>query len=247
MGQRRQVTMSTRIPTDWKCFLRNDENKNELFLLLASYVVSMVIPDDKEPYTTSGESVLSSTNRMNLTPCTHEEADTRPMVHVLDASCCGHQGIMIRTSDTDVVVLAVSIVSRIPAVELWVAYGTGKHLQNIAVHIIAAALGRERAFALSMFHALSGCDTVSFFTGRGKKTAWDIWGVFPEPTATLLILSSSPEVVNNACLAVTERFVLYDRTSNLAKVNEARQDLFCKKSRTLEKIPPAQQAFSLSR
>ena len=162
-GQRRQITMSTRIPTDWKGFLRNDKNKNELFLLLASYVVSMVIPDDKELYTISGESVLSSTNRINLinlAPCTHEEADTRVMVHVLDASCCGHLRIIIRTSDTDVVVLAVSIVSRIPAEELWVAYGTGKHLQNIAVHTIAAALGRERAFVLPMFHALSGCDTL---------------------------------------------------------------------------------------
>lgn len=76
-GQRRQVTMSTRIPTDWKGFLRNDENKNELFLLLASYLVSMVIPDDKELYTTSGESVLSSRmNLTNLARCTHEEADT---------------------------------------------------------------------------------------------------------------------------------------------------------------------------
>ena len=87
-GQRRQVTMSTRIPTDWKGFLRNDENKNDLFLLLPSCIVSMVIPDDKELYTTSGVSVLSSTNRMNLTnlaPCTHEEADTRLMIHVLDA------------------------------------------------------------------------------------------------------------------------------------------------------------------
>ena len=240
--------MSTRIPTDWKGFLRNDENKNELFLLLASYVVSMVIPGDKELYTTSGESVLSSTNRMNLTnlaPCTHEEADTRVMVHVLDASCCGHRRIMIRTSDTDVVVLAVSIVSKIPAEELWVAYCTGKHLQNIAVHTIAAALGRERAFVLPMFHALTGCDTVSFFAGRGKKTAWDIWGLFPELTTTLLILSLSPEVVDNACLAVIERFVvlLYDRTSYLTKVNEARQDLFSKKSRTLEKIPPTQEAL----
>lgn len=68
-------------------------------------------------------------------------------------------------------------------------------------------------------------------------------GVFFELTATLLILSSSPEVVDNACLAVIERFVvlLYDRTSNLTKVNEARHDqLFSKKSRTLEKIPPTQ-------
>ena len=84
-------------------------------------------------------------------------------------------------------------------------------------------------------------NTVSFFAGRGKKTAWDIWGVFPELTATLLILSSSPEVVDSACLAVIERFVvlLYDRTSNLTKVNETRQ----KKSRMLKKIPPTQEAL----
>ena len=81
----------------------------------------MVIPDDKELYSTSGESVLSSTNRMDLTklaPCTHEEAETRLMLHVLDASCCGHQRIIITTNDTDVVVLAVSIVSKLPAEEL---------------------------------------------------------------------------------------------------------------------------------
>ena len=86
---------------------------------------------------------------------------------------------------------------------------------------------------------------IQFFAGGGEKTAWDILGVFPELTATLLILSSSPEVVDNACLAVIEDFVvlLYDRTSNLAKVNETRQDLFSKKSRTLEKIPPTQEAL----
>ena len=52
-------------------------------------------------------------------------------------------------------------------------------------------------------------------------------------------------MVDNACLAVIERFVvlLYDRTSNLTKVNEVRQDLFSKKSRTLEKIPFTQEAL----
>ena len=47
------------------------------------------------------------------------------------------------------------------------------------------------------------------------------------------------------CMAMIERFVilLYDRTSNLAKVNEARQELFSKKSRTLEKTPPTQAAL----
>lgn len=37
-GQRRKVLESTRIPQDWKGFLRVDENKDELFKLLANKV-----------------------------------------------------------------------------------------------------------------------------------------------------------------------------------------------------------------
>lgn len=37
-GQRRKVMPTTRIPTDWKGFLRVDENKDELFKLLANKV-----------------------------------------------------------------------------------------------------------------------------------------------------------------------------------------------------------------
>ena len=31
-----------------------------------------------------------------------------------------------------------------------------------------------------MFHAFTGCDTVSSFDGRGKKTAWDTWMTFDD-------------------------------------------------------------------
>ena len=53
--------------------------------------------------------------------------------------------------------------------------------------------------------------------GRGKKTAWDIWGVLSELAATLLTLSSLPKVVDDARLTVIERFsiLLYNCTSNL--------------------------------
>ena len=46
-------------------------------------------------------------------------------------------------------------------------------------------------------------------------------------------------------MAVFERFVilLYDRTSNLTKVIEARQELFCKKSQDLESIPSTREAL----
>ena len=92
-----------------------------------------------------------------------------------------------------------------------------------------------------MFHALTGCDTVSFFNGRGKRTAWDVWGVFPKLTPVLRVLKkASPKEITDDCMAVLERFVvlLYDRTSSLVKVNEVRQELFSKRSGNLDSIPP---------
>lgn len=166
-GQRRKVLASTRIPADWKGFLRVDDNKDELFKLLASKVVLLEVPEGKEIYTTHGESVLSATKRTDLgvlAPCTHEEADTR-LVHDLDASR-GHRRVRIRSNDTDVVVLAISVVSILQADEVWVTHGSGKNVQNIPVHAVATSLGRDKALTLPIFHALTGCETVSFFNGR---------------------------------------------------------------------------------
>lgn len=126
------------------------------------------------------------------------------------------------------VVLAISVAFTIPVDELWVAYGSGKNLRNLPVHSIAASLGREISSVLPMFHLLTGCDSVSFFCGWGKKTAWDVWQVFPELTPVLLALTASIDDINEEYMAVIERFVvlLYERTSSLTKVNEERQELF---------------------
>ena len=104
-----------------------------------------------------------------IAPCTHEEADTRLMVHILDAASCGHRRIRIRINDTDVIVVAVSVASTVPTNELWITFGSGKNVQNIPAHTIAMLLGPDKASTLPMFHALTGCDTVSFFGGRGKN------------------------------------------------------------------------------
>ena len=51
------------------------------------------------------------------------------------------------------------------------AFGTGKHFCYLSAHKIANRLGPQKSRALPMFHALTGCDTVSSFVGYGKKTA----------------------------------------------------------------------------
>lgn len=91
------------------------------------------------------------------------------MVHAVDASLRGHQRLKISTNDTDVVVLAISVVNTLPVDELWITYGLEKHIYNFAVHSMAMSLGQDKASVLPMFHALTGCDMVSFFGGRGKK------------------------------------------------------------------------------
>ncbi|KAK3742923.1 hypothetical protein QZH41_015294 [Actinostola sp. cb2023] len=234
IGIRRRVLPSTRIPSNWHSFLRVDDNKEELFHLLAEQSV-LIHVEGKELYSTYEEKALCSSERhdlSNLEPCTQEEADTRILLHVLDASLSGHRKIMIRTIDTDVVVLAISIFHVISVDELWISYGTGRNFRYLAIHEIATKLGQERSRALPLFHAITGCDTVSFFAGRGKKTAWEIWNVCPDLTNVLVSLSSLPLSTDDvhASMTIIERFVilLYDRTSVLTEVDNARQELFPK-------------------
>ena len=159
---------------NWQEFLRLDNNKKELFLFVSEQVVRTAI-EGKQIIVTRGEEVLCSppaTRRNKLSPCSHEKEDTRMMVHIADAVQDGHQSIMIRSTDTDVVGL---VVTTLDLKELWVSYGTRKNHRILLAHLFAKALGPSKLKSLLIFHALTGCDTTSFFAGYGKRTAWVAW------------------------------------------------------------------------
>ena len=78
------------VPRNWQEFLRLDNKK----------VVKMVI-EGKQIKVSKGEEVLCSppaTRRNILSPCSHEEADTRIMVHIADVVQDGHQSVVIRST-----------------------------------------------------------------------------------------------------------------------------------------------------
>lgn len=144
--------------------------------------------------------------------------------------------------DTDVVVLAVAVAQGLEEEdELWLAFGTGKSFWYLAAHEIAAGLRPEKARVLPVFHALTGCGTVSSFAGNGKKTAW---AVFPELTHALLKLSSAPDDIPQEVMTTIERFVIlfYDRTSTCTEIDQARRKLFVKRHNALS-IPPTKAAL----
>ena len=70
----------------------------------------------------------------------------------------------------------------------------------ISTHSIAQNLGIAKSSSLLLFHALTGCDQVSSFAGRGKKKAWNTWKQYGELNNVLDYISVclSQENVNTA-------------------------------------------------
>ena len=171
-GIGRRVERSSKMPSNWKSFIRVNDSKTELFHLLAEEAPGRDLPQ-KQVFSTYGDKVLSAPRRgdkVQIEPCSHEEADSRLVLHLLDAAHAGHENIMNRTCDADVVVIILSKLASIPlAREVWISFGVGKHHRYIA--------GPTKAPALTVFHAFTGSDTTSFFAGIGKRTAWKTWDV----------------------------------------------------------------------
>ncbi|KAK1875017.1 Hemoglobin-binding protein C, partial [Dissostichus eleginoides] len=158
-------------------------------------------------------------------PCSHEEADTRLFLHIICAVQNNYRRFMIRTADTDVVVIAVAAFNKIKPDAMWIAIGTGSSFRYIAVHEVVATMDPRSSNTLPVHHAFTGCDTVSAFAGRGKKTAWDTWKMFPEVTKSFEELL--PREVSEPSMLLLERFVvlMYNRTSDIVEMNEARKQL----------------------
>ena len=88
------------------------------------------------------------------------------------------------------------------------ALGSGKGFPYIAAHQISESLGETKSSALLGFHSFTGCDTVSAFFGRGKKSAWETWKTFPEATDGFVAIGSYPPIITDDIIARLERFVV---------------------------------------
>ena len=220
----------SRIPGCWEAFLRLNENKTELFKYLAQQTTTIDI---------SGKQLISAYEQhvicklpqetVPLSPCTQEEADTRILLHACYAAKHGYDKIMIRTVDTDVVVIAAAMFHDLRLSELWIAFGTGKKLRYLPIHSLCNSIGKQQSKSLLIFLALTGCDQVSFFAGRGKKTAWETWKHFEVVTLAFESLCEAPAIVDvDISLPILERYVvlLYDRVSACSSVDDCRRELF---------------------
>ena len=75
-----------------------------------------------------------------MTQCDHEEADTRMLIHLLDALRNGCTNCLVRTVDTDVLVILLGkfhhLVSLCQDVHVWVVFGSGKNYTHYHINAI---------------------------------------------------------------------------------------------------------------
>jgi len=170
-------------------------------------------------------------------------------VHAKQAAKEGRKIIIIKANDTDILVIAVSILPTLQEIglqQLWIAFGQGRNLKWIPVHDLCLSIGMEKSKGILFFHAFTGCDVVSAFRGKGKKTAWQTWEVCDEASDLFSKLSQyPPTVVYDDELKILEKCVvmMYDRSSVAEGVNDARFDMFARKQRAYKAIPPTQAAL----
>ena len=108
---------------------------------------------------------------MIMGQCSHEEADTCIVVHARHILETGAESILVRTADTDIVVILVGKLYDLAnndCAKMWVAFGMGCHFSFININRICSTLGEAKARALPVFHAFTGCDCTSQFFGIGK-------------------------------------------------------------------------------
>ena len=95
-----------------------------------------------------------------------------------DAVLKDHRRLCICTVYSKVLVLAVASFDKIKPDELWVILGSRSNPRCIAIHELMATMDSRYCSSLPTVHAFTGCDTVSSFSGRGNKTAWQHGGHF---------------------------------------------------------------------
>ena len=159
-----------------------NENKTELNHLIASNVAQMNCPDDTLIVSTKGDHILSSQpieSADMITPCDHEEADTRTLLHAAHMKQQGFESTTLNANDTDFFILSVFVQAYLGFIKLWALFGTGKHNKFIPVHNIVTQIGRSSSLALPGFQAYTGGENVESFHNKGKKTCWELWQKYP--------------------------------------------------------------------
>jgi len=233
---------SVPVPPKWTDFLAVPENKADLACFLSNHLIANA-PTNKTLVVAGGfqreDEVQTSNHELDIQQlaANHEEADTRLVLHCVHTNA---ESVVVSARDTDVLVLLVAHFHKMACTKLWMKAGTAKRQKYIPVHEIRQVLPFTQPVfeALIPFHAVTGCDTVSYFAEHSKKTAWKVFTTDNHLIKDLGIGELTPTKMKNAEKFVCKLYGVPESNS----CDQARVKLFCK-IKSPEALPPTTDAL----
>ena len=165
---------------------------------------------------------------------THEEADTRLLVHALHAARSGSKAVVVTAEDTDVMVICLGFHKDIPC-HIFQKRGTQNRTRFVDITKLGSAIGVTICNSLIGLHSFTGCDTVSAFAGRGKLGALKLLKKDTVYQETFSQLGQSWDVSTELFERVQQSTCrMYAAGKGTTDVNELRYQLFCAKRGEVE-------------
>ena len=234
-----------KLPKKWKTFMSGAANKARLQAFLADEwkqtisdinieIMVAVSEQCEQVKWSSAKTPPQCTTIANLR-CNHEEADTRLILHSSHAAQT-HNNVVILSPDTDVAMLALSHASQLNT-RLLFATGSGNKHRVLDLSFLANHMGSALCKALLGFHSFTGCDTVSSFAGKGKKTCYKALSSSPEFIEAFAAVGVDFSI-SDQLVGLMEKYVCTLYNSKDDNVNQARYNLFCNTTPLEKSLPP---------
>ena len=230
---------NTKVPRDWKSFMSNASNKEQLIKLLLcewqtdKYAAKLYerhiyfVYKEECTHLTSEDGMTVQSIQVQDLFSSQEEADTRIILHCIHAakSIGEEKVIIVRSPDTDVFLLLLKFSQDIDQSMLFDT-GVSNKRRLIDVRAVISKHGADYCKLMYSFHTFTGCDTTSAFVRRGKLTTKKTLDAHPEFQSSLISLASSTEV-SEQTFNELEQFVccIYGK-SNYKDINKLRYDMF---------------------
>ena len=154
-----------------------------------------------------------------------EEADTKVVLHTLEALRTTNGNVCIRSpsGDTDILVIAIGIISEKPRVLI-----DSDGDQRRIIWLDSIELNEKQKKALIGFHAFSGNDYISAFFRKGKQICWKKILESEDFVDTFIELGNSWDLGDQLQVNI-EKYVCNLCSSKKSNINEARFQIFEKK------------------
>ena len=230
--------------TTLKQLLSSNINKASLAIYIASHILQCNTDSRKNYVVTSEGECKSNKLSVEHLSSTQEEADTRMILHAIDATERGATSLCIQSPDTDVLVLALWKYTSL-CEETSLVVGTGAKRRLIPLRPLYNALGPHVVAALPGFHAFTGCDQTGTICGKSKISCWNTLKKADEQVLEAFASLGSSEQVTADVTEQLELYMcqLYVPLTQIKTVKELRWFLFSKRQYSDEKLPPTKAAL----